>query len=42
MTLDDATRQKVLTLAQDLHRLWRDPATRDQDRKRMARLLMKT
>jgi hypothetical protein len=40
MTLDDTTRQKVLALAQDLPRLWRDPATRDQDRKRMARLLI--
>ena len=38
--LDDASRQQVLALAQDLPRLWRDPATSDQDRKRMVRLLI--
>jgi len=38
--LDPASRQKVLALTQDLPRLWRDPATSDQDRKRMVRLLI--
>ena len=38
--LDESTRQQVLALATDLPRLWHDPATRDQDRKRMARLLI--
>lgn len=40
LTLDDAGRRKVLALAQDLPRLWRDPHTRDQDRKRIVRLLI--
>jgi len=38
--LDDESRQKVLALAQDLPRLWHDPRTSDQDRKRMVRLLI--
>lgn len=38
--LNEASRQQVLTLAQDLPRLWRNPATSDQDRKRMVRLLI--
>jgi DNA invertase Pin-like site-specific DNA recombinase len=40
LVLDDAQRRQVLALAQDLPRLWRDPATCDQDRKRMVRLLI--
>ena len=40
LALDDAGRQKVLALTQDLPRLWRDPNTRDQDRKRIVRLLI--
>jgi len=40
IVLDEASRQKVLTLAQDLPRLWHDPNTSDQDRKRMVRLLI--
>ena len=40
VVLDEASRQKVLALAQDLPRLWHDPHTSDQDRKRMARLLI--
>lgn len=40
LALDDAGRQEVLALAQDLPRLWRDPHTRDQDRKRIVRLLI--
>jgi len=38
--MDEASRQKVLALAQDLPRLWRDDKTSDQDRKRMVRLLI--
>ena len=40
IVLDEAGRQKVLALTQDLPRLWKDPQTRDQDRKRMVRLLV--
>jgi DNA invertase Pin-like site-specific DNA recombinase len=40
VVLDEQSRQKVLALAQDLPRLWRDPNTSDQDRKRMVRLLV--
>jgi hypothetical protein len=40
VTLDEQSRQKVLALAQDLPRLWHDPNTSDQDRKRMVRLLI--
>ena len=40
IALDEASRQKVLALAEDLPRLWRDPNTSDQDRKRMVRLLI--
>jgi DNA invertase Pin-like site-specific DNA recombinase len=40
IVLDEASRQKVLALAQDLPRLWRDPGTSDQDRKRIVRLLI--
>jgi hypothetical protein len=40
VVLDDQSRQKVLALAQDLPRLWRDPNTSDQDRKRIVRLLV--
>lgn len=40
IVLDEASRQKVLALAQDLPRLWHDPGTSDQDRKRMVRLLI--
>ncbi len=38
--LDETSRQKVLALAQDLPKLWHDPQTSDQDRKRMVRLLI--
>jgi len=38
--LDDAQRAKILALATDFPRLWRDPATPDRERKRMARLLL--
>jgi DNA invertase Pin-like site-specific DNA recombinase len=40
VVLDEQSRQKVLTLAQDLPRLWHDLNTSDQDRKRMVRLLI--
>jgi DNA invertase Pin-like site-specific DNA recombinase len=40
VVLDEQSRQKVLALAQDLPRLWHDPNTSDQDRKRMVRLLI--
>jgi DNA invertase Pin-like site-specific DNA recombinase len=40
MALDEAGRRKVLALAQDLPRLWHNPNTRDQDRKRIVRLLI--
>ena len=38
--LDDARRQRILSLATDFPRLWNDPATPDRERKRMARLLI--
>ena len=40
VVLDEQSRQKVLALAQDLPRLWNDPNTSDQDRKRIVRLLI--
>lgn len=40
IVLDEASRQKVLALAQDLPRLWNHPGTSDQDRKRIVRLLI--
>ena len=40
IVLDDESRRKVLALAQDLPRLWHDPNTSEQDRKRMVRLLI--
>jgi DNA invertase Pin-like site-specific DNA recombinase len=40
MSVDDASRQQVLALARDLPRLWRNPQTSDQDRKRVVRLLI--
>jgi len=38
--LDDEKRQRVLALATDFPRLWRDPGTPARERKRMARLLI--
>ena len=40
VVLDEQSRQKVLALAQNLPRLWNDPNTSDQDRKRIVRLLI--
>ena len=38
--LDDARRQRILSLATDFPRPWNDPATPDRERERMARLLI--
>jgi hypothetical protein len=38
--LDEAKRAKVMALATDFPALWRDPATPQRERKRMARLLV--
>jgi len=37
---DQSSRAKILSLATDFPRLWQDPQTSDQDRKRMVRLLI--
>lgn len=37
---NEEQRAAIMALAQDLPRLWRDPATEDRDRKRMIRLLV--
>jgi hypothetical protein len=37
---DERTREELRTLATDVGRLWNDAGTRDQDRKRIARLLI--
>lgn len=38
--LDDGQRAKILSLATDFPRLWKDPNTPDRERKRMVRLLL--
>jgi DNA invertase Pin-like site-specific DNA recombinase len=38
--LDEAQRARILTLATDVPRLWREPTTPDRERKRMMRLLV--
>jgi len=38
--LDEKAKARILALAEDFPRLWRDPATADRDRKRMVRLLI--
>ena len=38
--LNEQQRAAILSLATDFPRLWRDPTTRDRDRKRMIRLLL--
>ncbi len=38
--LDDTQRARILALAADLPRLWREPTTPDRERKRMVRLLV--
>jgi len=40
LALDEAQRARILALATDLPRLWRDPGVADRERKRMARLLL--
>ena len=40
LTLDAQLRARVLALARDFPRLWRDPSTPDRERKRMARLML--
>ena len=38
--LEEGQRQRILALASDFPRLWKDPATPNRERKRMARLLI--
>lgn len=38
--LDEACRQKILSLARDFPKVWNDPATPDKERKRLIRLLL--
>jgi hypothetical protein len=40
ITLNDEQRARILALAQDVPRLWRDAATPDRERKRMLRLII--
>lgn len=40
LVLDDQAQERVLALARDFPRLWRDPKTPDRERKRMMRLLL--
>ena len=40
MKLDEPCRKKILSLARDFPRVWNDPATTHQQRKRMVRLLI--
>ena len=40
LTLDEEQRAKILALASDIPRLWRDPQTSDRDRKRLLRLIV--
>jgi DNA invertase Pin-like site-specific DNA recombinase len=39
-TISQEQKAQILVLAEDFPRLWRDPATSDRDRKRMARLIL--
>ncbi len=40
MKLDESCREKILSLAQDFPKIWNDPATSHQQKKRMVRLLI--
>jgi DNA invertase Pin-like site-specific DNA recombinase len=40
LAISQEQKAQILALAQDFPRLWRDPATSDRDRKRMARLIL--
>jgi DNA invertase Pin-like site-specific DNA recombinase len=39
-TFDEESHERIMSLADDFPRLWRDPRTPDRDRKRMVRLLI--
>jgi hypothetical protein len=39
--LDHETQSRILALAADFPKLWKDPKTPDRERRRMARLLIK-
>jgi DNA invertase Pin-like site-specific DNA recombinase len=39
-TISQEQKAKILALAEDFPQLWKDPATSDRDRKRMARLIL--
>ena len=39
-TITQEQKAQILALAEDFHRLWKDPGTTDRDRKRMARLIL--
>ena len=39
-TITQQQKAQILALAEDFPRLWKDPATSDRDRKRMARLIL--
>jgi DNA invertase Pin-like site-specific DNA recombinase len=39
-TISQEQKAQILALSEDFPRLWRDPATSDRDRKRMARLIL--
>ena len=39
-TISQEQKAQILALAEDFPRLWKDPATSDRDRKRMARLIL--
>jgi len=40
LVISQEQKAQILALAEDFPRLWRDPATSDRDRKRMARLML--
>ncbi len=40
LTISQQQKTQILALAEDFPRLWKDPATSDRDRKRMARLIL--
>ena len=40
MKLDEKCREKIMSLAKDFPKVWNDPATTDQQRKRMIRLII--
>jgi DNA invertase Pin-like site-specific DNA recombinase len=40
LAISQEQKAQILALAEDFPRLWRDPATSDRDRKRMARLML--